>query len=94
MGRKYLVTQLGMDPAAVEQMTVGQVMPALAQALNVSEWDATDMLREHYHPESFWYVCITIGLLSTLGMIGYHCWLKAEAKKHAGAEPPGAEGQT
>ena len=92
LARKYMVIQLDMDSSAVEEMTVGQVMPALAQALNVSEWDATDMLREHYHPEYFWYVCMAIGLLSTLGMVGYHFWLKAEVQKRTAAGQNSADG--
>ncbi|HUU98506.1 MAG TPA: MFS transporter [Phycisphaerae bacterium] len=85
LARKYMVTHLQMDAQSVEQMTVGQVMPALAEALNVSEAAATQMLRAQYHPEYFWYVCIGVGLLSSLGMVRYHFWLKAAAAKRAAA---------
>ncbi len=91
LARDYMVSELQMDPSSVEQMTVGQVMPALAEALSVTEAAATDLLREHYHPEYFWYICLLVGLLSTLGMVGYHYWLKAEARQRAAAEPPAAD---
>ncbi|UCF32740.1 MAG: MFS transporter [Phycisphaerales bacterium] len=81
LARDYLVYQVGQDVATVEGLTKGEVMPALAQALGETEAAARTVLWNHYHPQDFWYLCMSIGLLSTLAMVGYHFWLKADVKR-------------
>lgn len=81
LARDYLVTQLGMNTDTVAEMTRGQVMPALADALHVTERAATQILYAEYHPQHFWYLCMGIGLLSTFAMVGYHFWLEADKKR-------------
>jgi len=81
LARDYLIAQLGHGAAAVEELSKGEVMPTLAAALGQTETVARQTLWDHYHPQNFWYVCMGIGLLSTLAMVGYHFWLQADAKK-------------
>jgi len=85
LARRYLTTTLELPPAAVESMTRGQVLPALAERLGVSERAATQLLWSHYHPQYFFYACIAIGLLSTFAMVGYHFWLEAERRRTSAA---------
>ncbi len=85
LARDYLISQLGADATAVGEMTRGQVMPALVQALNSSERAVTQLLWTEYNPQYFFYGCIGIGLMSTLGMIGYHFWLEADKKRDSQA---------
>lgn len=83
LARDYLVSQLGHDPSAIAELTKGEVMPALATALGNTEQAARQILWNHYQPQSFWYLCMGVGLLSTLAMVGYHFWLQADARKRA-----------
>ena len=50
-------------------------------SLRKVEQVARQTLWDHYQPQSFWYLCMGIGLLSTVAMVGYHFWLQADAKK-------------
>jgi MFS family permease len=75
LGRDYLITALGQDASVIEGLSKGEVIPRLAEALGQTEAGATQLLWSHYHPQSFWYICMGIGLLSTLAMVGYHFWL-------------------
>ncbi len=81
LARHYLVTQIGQDRAAVEALSKGEVLPSLAQALGKTVPATKQLLWEQYHPQNFWYLCLMIGLLSTLAMVGYHFWLLREAKR-------------
>ncbi|MCK4660937.1 MAG: MFS transporter [Phycisphaerae bacterium] len=81
LARDYLVTELGQNSSVVEAFTKGEVMPALADALGKSEAVAREMLWEHYHPQNFWYICMGVGLFSTIAMVGYHFWLQKQAKQ-------------
>jgi POT family proton-dependent oligopeptide transporter len=83
LARDYLVSHLGMNAEAVGHMSRGEVLPALSKALNTSDVAATEILRSQYHPERFFYVCIGIGLVSTLALVGYHFWLEADKKRRA-----------
>ena len=85
LARDYLVTQLGQDATAVEALTKTEVMTTLTEALGQSESAVQRLLWDHYHPQSFWVICMGIGLLSTLAMVGYHFWLLGEAKKREAA---------
>ena len=81
LARDYLITQLGHGAAAVEELSKGEVMSTLAASIGQSEAVATKMLWDHYHPQNFWYLCMGVGLVCTLAMVGYHFWLLADAKK-------------
>ena len=81
LARDYLITQVGMDAGAVQGMTRGEVMPALAEAVNLTEREVTRMLWNEHQPQMFFYICIGIGLVSTLAMVGYHFWLQADVKR-------------
>lgn len=81
LARDYLIRQLGQSADAVEGLTRGEFMPALAEALGQTEAAARQVLWNHYHPQNFWYLCMGVGLASTLAMVGYHFWLLADVKK-------------
>ncbi|MBN2563750.1 MAG: MFS transporter [Phycisphaerae bacterium] len=83
LARHYLVTNLSVSAETAKGMTRGEVMPALADSLNVTERVVTQRLYAEYHPQNFWYICMGIGLLSTLAMVGYHFWLEADRKRQA-----------
>jgi dipeptide/tripeptide permease len=83
LARDYLTTQLQMSEHVVREMTKGEVMPALAEALNLSERETTQMLYAEYHPEHFWYLCMGVGLVSTFAMVGYHFWLEGQKRRQA-----------
>jgi hypothetical protein len=83
LARDYLVTELGHDAPVVESLSKGEVMSTLTEALGQSEASVRQVLWQHYHPQSFWVVCMAIGLASTLAMVGYHFWLQADARKRA-----------
>ena len=85
LARDYLVSKLGQDPAIIETLTKGEVMPKLADVLGTGMADAQQTLWNHYHPQSFWYLCMGVGLLSTLALVIYHLWLLADARKRAAA---------
>ena len=54
-----------------------------AGTLGQTESAVQQMLWDHYQPQTFWYICMGIGLLSTFAMVGYHFWLLADAKKRS-----------
>jgi hypothetical protein len=56
-------------------------MSKLADALGQSEAAARQVLWNTYHPQSFWYICTGVGVVATLGMVGYHFWLEADARR-------------
>ena len=62
-------------------------MQKLAEALGQSETAAQQLLWNHYHPQSFWFICTAIGLLATLAMMAYHFWLLADARRRQAAVP-------
>lgn len=86
LGRDYLVTQLNMDAGVVEEMTRGEVIPALTEALQQTEREVTGLLWSQYSPENFWIICFAIGLASTLAMVGYNFWLESDQKREDGAK--------
>ncbi len=83
LARDYLVTQVGQDAATVAKMSKTEVMTTLADTLGQSEAAVQRLLWDQYHPQSFWVICLGIGLASTLAMVGYHFWLLSDAKKRA-----------
>ena len=83
LAQRYLITELGQNADQVKGMTRGQVLPALCQVTGRSEREVTNMLYERYHPQMFFYICISIGLLATLAMVGYHFWLEAQRRRSA-----------
>jgi dipeptide/tripeptide permease len=83
--RRYLVEELGQNAQAVADMTKTEAMTALTSALGQSEMEVQRLLWDTYHPQSFWVICMGVGLLSTLAMVGYHFWLESDAKKRAAA---------
>ena len=83
LARDYLVTELGQDASVVEALSKSEVMAALTEALGQSEASVRQILWQHYHPQSFWVICMGIGLASTVAMVGYHFWLQADARKRA-----------
>jgi hypothetical protein len=85
LAREYLVTELGHDAAVIKDLSKTEVMQKLTEALGQSEAAVQQMLWQHYQPQSFWYICMGIGLASTLAMVGYHFWLQADARKREAA---------
>jgi dipeptide/tripeptide permease len=83
LARDYLVVQLGREREVIEALNAGEVMPTLAEALGETEQAARQVLWNHYHPQSFWYACLGVGLVATAAMLGYHFWLEADAKRRA-----------
>ncbi len=83
LARRFLTTELGQDASLVARLSKTEVMTHLTETLGRSEAAVQQMLWQHYHPESFWYICMGIGLAATLGMVGYHFWLHADAGKRA-----------
>ncbi len=81
LARHHLVHGLGLDPQAVAGLSKGAVMSKLADALGQSEAAARQVLWNTYHPQSFWYICTAVGVLATLGMVAYHFWLEADARR-------------
>lgn len=85
LSRRYLVENLGQDPAAVERLTRAEALPRLAELLGQSEAAAQARLWDHYHPQSFWVLCAAVGLAATLAMVGYHFWLNRDAARRIAA---------
>ncbi|MBU0641472.1 MAG: MFS transporter [Planctomycetes bacterium] len=83
LAKHHLIQVLHMPAAEIEALKKTEIMPALAEKLAVDVSTAQDMLRQTYHPEYFWWVLAGLGFLCTLGMVGYHFWLKADAKRRA-----------
>ncbi|MFH1748415.1 MAG: MFS transporter [Planctomycetota bacterium] len=86
LARRYLVDELGQAADAVKELGKSDVMSTLATVLEKTENGAREVLWNHYHPQLFWEICTGVGLLATFGMVGYHFWLKADAKKRGIAE--------
>jgi len=83
LARDYLVTQLGREADVVDALSKGEVIDTLASAIRDSGLTVHQTLWEHYHPQNFWYICMGIGLLATLAMVGYHFWLEADVRRRA-----------
>ncbi len=79
--KEYMIQHLNMDAGMVNGLEKLDVMPTLANALNTTEIEATRLLWNTYHPWTMWIIFAGIGLLATLGMVGYHFWLEADRKK-------------
>lgn len=90
LARDYLIEKLGHARDVVEEMSKGEVMSTLTDALGQTEMAVQRLLWNEYHPQVFWYLCMGIGLLATLAMVGYHFWLKADVRRRAAM--PGSEG--
>jgi len=83
--RRYLVDELGRSAEQVKDLSKTEAMDALIQATGQSPAAVRQMLWDHYHPQSFWLICMAIGLAATFGMVGYHYWLKADTRKRTAA---------
>ena len=79
--RDYMVNNLGMDSEMVANIGRTEVMPRLAQLLNIDTFEATRVLWDAYNPWNTWVIFGAIGAVATLAMLGYHFWLEAEARK-------------
>jgi dipeptide/tripeptide permease len=90
LARHYLVHGLGQDPGAVKALSKGDVMSTLANALGQTEAVAQRMLWDRYQPQSFWYICMAVGVLATLAMIAYHFWLEGDIRRRARQAVPAA----
>jgi MFS family permease len=86
LARHYLTHELGQNADVVTKLSKGEVMSTLAARLGQSELAVQQMLWDRYQPQTFWYICTAIGLLATLAMVGYHFWLKAEARQRAASD--------
>ena len=81
LARRYMVDQLGMDPAFVLDDTllpVDRVMTALSTALGVDTAAATQTLWHQFHPYSVWYCFGVFGIVSIAGMVGFHLMFKTD----------------
>lgn len=87
LARDYLVHQLGHDAARVADLSKGVVLDEVAKATGGDLASAQQLLYDFYHPQVFWYICMGVGLVSTLAMVGYHFWLKADIKKNKTLRP-------
>ena len=85
LARRYLVDVAGSSAETVRALPRDKIMPTLADALGQTEAGAREVLWNRYHPQTFFYIVISVGLLSTLAMVGYHFWLLADARKRAAA---------
>ncbi len=83
LARRYLQKVVGWDAQQVQALSKGEVLPKLADILGTDEWGVRRMLWEHYQPQTFFYLVIAVGLLATFAMVGYHFWLRAEARRTA-----------
>ncbi len=81
--RRYLVEELGRSAERIDELSKADAMAALVEATGKSEAAVRQMLWEQYHPQSFWIICMAIGATATLGMLVYHFWLLADARKRA-----------
>ena len=93
LARHYLTETLQVPAEQLAKLGNDDVMAQLMERLGKSELDIRLVLWNEYHPETFWYICMGIGLLSTFAMVGYHFWLEAEARQRAvtaDAAPPTA----
>jgi len=83
LARDYLVTQLGHNAKTIEELSKSDAMTRLTEALGMPESGVRRILWDHYRPQRFWWICMGIGLVATLALVGYHFWLKAEARRGA-----------
>ncbi len=83
LARRYLIDVVGQDAATIRGLSKGEVLPRLAQALGQSDAATQQVLWNHFHPPIFFYLVISIGLLATLAMVGYHFWLQADVRRRA-----------
>lgn len=74
--RQYLVENLGMAKAQVDQIPLENVMATLASKMNGGQGasldEATRVLWDLHHPYLVWIVLGALGLISTLAMVGYY----------------------
>jgi len=75
LARRYMVEILDMEPDSVSDTTLlpdSDVMEKLANATQLSQWEATSELWNQYHPFIFWYFLTALGLLGFIGMIFFY----------------------
>ena len=85
LARRYLIDELNQSAGSVEKLSKSEVTTTLCEKLGQGEAAVREMLWNHYQPQTFWYICMAIGVAATIAMIGYHFWLEADAKKRAAA---------
>ncbi len=71
LARTYLLEKNLLDPAAVEALKREEVMLALQKATELDAVGATQLLWDRYHPQTFWWVFVGVGLVAALAMIVY-----------------------
>lgn len=71
LARKYLQEVVGMDASYVSVLKKSEVVPTLANKLNMTAMEVQKLLFATYQPHEIWYKIGYIGIASILGMIIY-----------------------
>jgi dipeptide/tripeptide permease len=83
LARKYLQEIVGMDPNAIAAIKKSEVVPTLANKLNMTALEVQQLLFQTYEPHRIWYGIGAIGVASIVGMLIYDRVLKNIDKKAA-----------
>lgn len=80
LGRRYLVEELGADPARVEALSKADVMPLLVEKTGMDEFGVRGLLWDSYDPYRMWIVFGAIGVASLVALVIYNrCVVAADA---------------
>ena len=83
LARDDLVMRLGHEQDTVDALSKGESMATLPPGLGRSEAGARQVHWEHNNQPSFRFLCMAVGLLSTLALVAYHSWFPTESKQRA-----------
>ena len=76
LARRHLVDELGMNLEMVTAIKKTEVMPMLAEKLELSVDGAREMLWDFYGPYEFWIWFAGVGVVSMIAMVFYDRWSK------------------
>ena len=79
---RQLLAEKGFSPAQLQEVKVGEACDKLVSVLGQPPQEVTQMLWQLHHPERFWYVMASVGVLTTIGLIWYGSWVYDYLKRN------------
>lgn len=79
---RQMLSEKGLSPDQLLEVKTGEAFDKLVSVLGQSPDEVTQMLWQLHHPERFWYVMATVGVLTTIGLIWYGSWVYGYLKRN------------
>jgi dipeptide/tripeptide permease len=71
LARSYLLENHLLDANVVSALKREEVMAAFEKATKLDAVGATQLLWDRYHPATFWWIFVAVGIVSAVAMMGY-----------------------